>query len=99
MFTSRQIESLLQGINKERLVMAIENWDEDLNKGKIMLIASIADAENPLIQLMNIWAEVFYHQNPNEFIELMVKNGIDGISITKNKDEVYYVIYNKEVLQ
>lgn len=98
LFTRRQIEKILQGIDKEKLETAYSNWDESPILGRRMMIESIFKADNPLEQLMNIWADVFYHQNPNAFIELMVKNGIDGISIIKAEDEIYYVIYNRNVL-
>jgi len=99
LFNYKQIDNMLQGVDKERMNTAISNWDEDYNSGKRMLIQSILNADNPLEQLMNIWSEVFSHQKPNSFIELMIKNGIDGISIQKKEDETYYVLYNKTVLK
>lgn len=63
-----------------------------------MLTQSIATVDNPIDQLMEIWATVFSHQNAKSFINLMIKNGIDGITITK-EDATYYVIYNLNVLQ
>jgi len=96
-FNSQQINNMLQNIDKEKMEIAISNWNENYNLGKKILIQSIVNADNPLDQLMNIWSEVFLHQNANAFIELMIKNGIDGISITKD-DATYYVIYNKEIL-
>ena len=68
-----------------------------LIQNKKYKIQNIIDADNPMEQLMNIWADVFFHRQPNKFIDLMVKNGIDGIS--KQKEDVdYYVIYNKNIL-
>ena len=69
-----------------------------------MLINSILDNENVIEQLMGIWANVFYHQNPNKFMELMTKNGIDGIAVPQKSiwyDEgtVHYIIYNKGILK
>lgn len=96
-FTSRQIEKILSGVEKEKLETAVSNWDENFNIGKKQLIASITDADNPIDQLMNIWAEVFYHQNPNAFMNLMAINGIDGISVTRN-DVTFFVVYNKNSL-
>jgi len=98
LFNYKQIERILGGIDKEKLEMAITNWDEDYNIGKKGLIQSIMNGGNVLEQIMNIWADVFGHQDANKFIDLMVKNGIDGISIKKNDNETYYVIYNKSVL-
>ena len=97
-FNYQQIDSILQSVNKERVKMAVSNWDEDYDKGKSMLIKSISNSNNPIDQIMLIWADVFYHQNPNEFVELMVKIGIDGISIPRH-DSTHYVIYNKSVLK
>jgi len=98
LFNYQQINKMLLGVDKETMEIAISNWDENYNKGKQMLMESILNEDNPLDQLMNIWAEVFIRQNPNTFIELMIKNRIDGISVTKD-DATYYVIYNKGVLK
>ena len=99
LFNHKQIDKILTGIDPEKMRTAISNWGEDYNGGKRMLVESIVNADNPIEQLMNIWAEVFSHQNANSFIELMVKNGIDGIFKQKQEDETYYVIYNRAVLQ
>ncbi len=98
LFTYQQINKILNEVNQEIKETAISNWDENYNKGEKMLIQSIINIDNPLDQLMGIWADVFNHQNSNIFMELMVKNGIDGIAITK-EDATYYVIYNRNVLQ
>lgn len=98
-FNYRQIDKMLQGVDKQKVETAISNWSEDYKKGKNLLIQSILNADNPLEQLMNIWADIFYHQNPQDFVDLMIRNGIDGISIQKAEDETYYVIYNKNVLK
>ena len=98
LFNYKQIDKILSGVDKEKMEMAISNWDENYNIGKKLLIESIVNADNPLDQLMNIWADVFIHQNPNSFIDLMIKNGIDGISVQK-EDSTYYVVYNKNVLK
>ena len=97
-FNHKQIDKMLQNIDKTTLEIAISNWDENYHVGKKILIQNITNADNPIEQLMNIWANVFSHQNPNAFIELMIKNGIDGFFIQKNENETYYVIYNKAVL-
>lgn len=97
-FNYRQIDKMLHNVDQEMMKTAISNWDEDYNRGKKMLIDNIISANDPLEQLMNIWADVFSHQNPNAFVELMIENGIDGISITKKEDETYYVIYNRSAL-
>jgi len=96
--TYQQIDRILKGVDKEKMRMAVENWDENYNVGKKMLIDSILDNENVIEQLMGIWSNVFYHQNPNAFMELMAKNGIDGIAISKS-DSIHYVIYNKAILK
>lgn len=98
LFNYKQIDKMLQGVDKDKVEMAISNWSEDYKNGRKLLIQSILNADNPLDQLMGIWADVFSHQNPQAFIDLMIKNGIDGISIQKD-DATYYVIYNKNVLR
>ena len=98
LFSYNKMNKILQGIDQETMESAILNWDEDYNIGKKMLLQSIINGDNCLEQIMNIWAEIFYHQRANDFIELMVRNGIDGIFIQKEDDETYYVIYNKAVL-
>ena len=100
LFNYQQIDKMLQSIDKDKVETAISNWSEDYKEGKKLLIQSLINADNPLDQLMNIWADIFYHQNPQAFIDLMLKNGIDGISIYKPSDDAtYYVIYNKNVLK
>lgn len=98
LLTSQQIKEILNDVDKEILRIASSNWDEDYNIGMNMLINLILSADNPLEQLINIWAEIFHRQNPNYFINLMAENGIDGISLQK-EDVTYYVIYNKNVLK
>jgi len=98
LFSYKQIDKILSGVDKEKIKIAISNWNENYYIGKKMLIQSIINTDNPLDQLMNIWAEVFMHQNSKAFIELMIQNGIDGISITKDDAVTYYVIYNKRIL-
>ncbi|MFA7219246.1 MAG: hypothetical protein WC119_01920 [Synergistaceae bacterium] len=98
LFSYDQVGKMLDGVGQNKVEEAIFNWDEDYNIGRRLLINSIINEDNPLDQIMNIWAEVFYHQDPNAFMDFMVKNGIDGIFIQKAEDETYYVIYNKELL-
>ena len=102
-FSYQQISKILQGVNQTMMTNAASNWDEDYNKGKHALIQSIVSANNPIDQLMNIWADVFFHQQANAFVDLMTKNGIDGYSLYKkdasNKDATYYVIYNRNILK
>jgi len=101
-FTYRQMDKMLQGVDHETMATAASNWDESYDRGRRTLIQSVVSSGNPLDQLMNVWADVFSHQNPKAFIELMVGNGVDGISITKRdstgRDSTYYVIYNRSVL-
>ena len=97
-FTYQQITKILNGVSKEKLEEAATNWDENYRVGKDLLIKSILAENNIINQLMAIWAEVFYHQNPNAFMSLMTSNGIDGFAIPKD-DSIYYVIYNKSVLK
>ena len=93
----KQINEILNSIDPSTLETAISNWDEDFNIGKQMLMNSIMSENNPIDQLMSIWADVFNHQQPYGFINTMIQNKIDGISLTKD-DATYYVIYNKDVL-
>lgn len=95
---AKQIEKILNSLDREKLELAYSNWDENYNIGKRMLLQSIMNETNPVDQLLNIWANVFYHQNPNMFMEIMKNNGIDGILKIKD-DATYYVIYNKDVLK
>ena len=97
-FNYRQIEKILQGVGKEAMELATSNWDENPNVGKRMLMESIMSADNPVDQLIVIWSNVFYHQNPAKFMELMTRNGIDGIAKHK-EDATYYAIYNRGVLK
>lgn len=98
LFSYQQIEKILRGIDKEKMETAILNWNENYNIGKKELIKYILNSNNPIDQLMNIWADIFYHQNPNTFMELMAKNGIDGIVIPRH-DASIYVIYNRNLLK
>jgi len=91
------IVKILNSINKETINSAAINWDENPYKGKQMLLNSIMEAKDPVDQLMSIWSEVFYHQDPNTFVNTMIQNNIDGISKTK-EDVTYFVIYNRGVL-
>jgi len=100
--TYQQINKILSGIDKEKMETAATNWDENYNIGKRMLIESILNNENVIEQLMGIWANVFYHQNPNAFMELMTKNKIDGIAVPQKwhpEGAVHYIIYNKAILK
>ncbi len=101
-FNKKQIYNILKSLPKETLTIASSNWDENYQKGLNLLIDSIVSAGEPINQILTIWADVFSHQNPNAFIQLMVNNQIDGITIEKtdstNQIATYYVIYNKQVL-
>jgi len=96
--TTKQIENILKGINRETLEGASQNWNENFNIGKKILINQIANHDNPVDQLIDIWAEVYYRQNPNDFINLMARNGIDGIVIDRAGDTKHYIIYNRSIL-
>ncbi len=101
-FNKKQIQNILKSAPKETLIIASSNWDENYQKGLNLLIDSITNSGNPINQILSIWADVFSHQNPNAFIQLMVDNKIDGITIDKtdssNQIATYYVIYNKQIL-
>ena len=97
-FSYRQIDKIVSEVDKETLEGAALNWNENYNIGKKLLIESITANENPIEQLMGIWADVFYHQHPSQFMELMTRNGIDGIAITQ-RESTHYVIYNRNLLK
>ena len=97
-FNTKQIENILNNIDKEKMIIATSNWDEDYNTGKQMLINSIINEENAINQLMAIWANIYHHQNSPEFMKLMTNNGIDGIIIPKG-NTLHYVIYNRDILK
>lgn len=97
LFNHNQIKKMLQDVDKQTLITACSNWDENYSKGREIIIQQILEGKNAVEQLLNIWSEVFQHQKQKEFINLMVKHNIDGISINKN-DVVFYVIYNKNIL-
>jgi hypothetical protein len=92
------VNKILDDVNPDKIEIATSNWNENPIIGREMILDSIMSEENPVDQLMSIWAEVFYHQNPSDFMNLMTKNGIDGIIIPK-KNLAHYVIYNIQALE
>lgn len=100
-----KISKILSSVDKETLELAASNFDENFQQGKAILIQEIVNNPNPIEQLMSIWADVFNHRDAALFMALMVKNGIDGIAIDRpdkidsSKDDMHYVIYNKNVLK
>jgi len=97
-FSKNQIKKILNNVSKETMEIAASNWDENFYRGKEMLVNSIMNEENAINQIMSIWADVYYHQNPLEFMILMTNNGIDGITIPK-EHVTHYVIYNRDILK
>jgi hypothetical protein len=93
-----QILKILDSIDAFTLKVAVSNWDEDFNKGKDALVQNIMSEDDVVEQLMSIWADVFSHQNHAKFMKIMVKIGIDGLSLQK-EDVTYYVIYNKGIIK
>jgi len=91
------IKRLLSSVDKEILLTAMSNWDENQYTAKLKLIDAINQADDAVGQIINIWADVFYHQNPKEFLRIMVSNGIDGVQIPKDGLS-HYVIYNSAIL-
>lgn len=91
---TEKIKKILDMIDKEILDIALSNFNENPYIAKKMIIDEINKYDNPKEQLMSIWADVFYHQNPHEFIDVIVKNGIDGIKVKKQGFN-HYIIYNK----
>jgi hypothetical protein len=98
LFTYQQIEKMLKSVDKETMEIAVSNWDDDYRRGKQLLINSIVNGEDAIDQIMTIWADVYYHQNPEAYMRLMTVNGIDGIKVNQ-EDLIYYIIYNRNVLK
>lgn len=90
-FSREFIKKLVSSFDKETIEIAVSGWRENPKIGMKMLIDNIYGDEyiEPIEQIINIWAEVLYHQDPEQFIKDMVSNGIDGI-ITDN----LYILYN-----
>lgn len=97
-FTSQQINKIVKSIDPQLFQQAALNWDENFNRGRQLLLNSIMMEENPVNQLMAIWAEIFSHQNPQEFMRVMTGNNIDGIVVDKQENIKHYIIYNPKVL-
>lgn len=101
-FTPEQIIKILNTIDPSKIELAASNWDENVNKGKRMLWNSIIEQDNAIDQLMEIWAEVYAHQHPSEFMKIMTLNGIDGIVVDKScslyGEVKHYIIYNQQIL-
>jgi hypothetical protein len=101
----RQIGEILQGVDQSRMEIAVSNWHENHWIGKNELIKNIMNADTAIEQLMLIWSDVFFHQDPYGFTQLMTDNGIDGISVVienasdPNDNDIHYIIYNKNVLK
>ena len=92
-----KINKLLTSIDKETLDIALSSFDENPIIAKRNLIDAINNADDAQEQIINIWADVFYHQKPEKFMKVMADNGIDGLKIDKEKLS-HYVIYNKKSL-
>jgi hypothetical protein len=92
------INNIINSIDKETLEIALSSWNENPTTARKMLLEEISRTDNPQEQLINIWATVFYHQHPEKFIEVMIKNGIDGIKIKKEGHD-HFIIYNKKILK
>lgn len=93
-----KIKSILNTIDKETLEIALSNFDENPHTAKKILIDEINKNESPKEQLISIWADVFFHQNPQKFIKSVAKNGIDGIKVKKEGFD-HYIIYNKNAIK
>jgi hypothetical protein len=91
------ISKMMKDVDKDTLDVALSNWSENKAEANKLLTDAIMNAENPKEQLINIWADVFYHQQPDKFMELMKQHGIDGIKVAKEGQD-HYVIYNRDLL-
>jgi len=92
------IKKILASVKPEHIELALSNWDEDKTVAMKEMLDAISDADDPVDQLINIWADVFYHQNPQEFMDAVAKNGIDGIAIDRERGIEHYAIYNRKAL-
>ena len=93
-FSKAQIEKILNGVPKETLKIALSNWDENPVIAKKKLITTLYNGDTAQDQLINIWADVFYHQSANEFMKLMSDNGIHGFKVDKD-NSTHYVIFDR----
>jgi len=93
-----KIEKIIDSFDAETVELAASNWAEDFEHGKQLLIDTIMEEETAFDQLIGIWAEISYHQNPETFVDIMVKNGIDGTIVDKTGEQ-YLIVYNKSLLE
>lgn len=96
--TQREVSRILDSIDEEILEGAASNWSQSLFEGRQALIREIMSGDNALDQLMSVWADIYYWQNPDQFLDVMQKNGIDGIRVDKPGGIQHTVMYNKEAL-
>jgi hypothetical protein len=91
------INSMLNKVDKETLDNALSNWDENPRIARNMLLDAIHENATPQEQLMSIWADVFYHQSPDKYMDLMAKSKIAGMEIEK-EGLSHFVVYDKKAL-
>lgn len=96
--TQREVSRILDSIDQEILEGAASNWSQSLTEGRQALIREIMSGDSALDQLMSVWADIYYWQNPDQFLDVMQKNGIDGIRVDKPGGIQHTVMYNKEAL-
>ena len=94
----KQIKIIIQKIPSDIVEIASSNWDEDINRGKEILIDNIFDNENIIDQLIDIWAEILNRQDPKMFMEIMKSVGIDGIIVERGNYQ-NFAIYNLEIIE
>ncbi|OGF48632.1 MAG: hypothetical protein A2231_01545 [Candidatus Firestonebacteria bacterium RIFOXYA2_FULL_40_8] len=94
-----KIESILGNIDEETMATALSNFDENPNNARKMLVDAIMNADNAHDQLINIWADVFYHQQPEKYMQAVAQTGIKGFEVPKEGGAAHYVVFDKDVLK
>ena len=74
-----------------------QNFNQNPRKGLILAVESMMDyneTEKDLAQ--QIWYD-FYRYNPVDFVRNIVKMGIDGIIVPREKSE-HIIVYNPNII-
>jgi hypothetical protein len=77
----------------------LANWDENPTKAFNMLRQTILDSSSNLKEMiLNVWADC-YMGDEQLLMKYLVSGGIDGLSIEKNNDVKWLVVYNPSILK
>lgn len=93
--TNAQIKKVINSLSSDDKTTVLSNWDMNESVAMNNLINAVKDGETTHEQLMNIWADVYNHQDPEAFVNAMKSLGIDGVKIEKPKG-YHIIIYNKD---